>query len=66
MHLTIEEILDYWFNSTKTLDLEILNRYQALWKKAYLGEYDHWMDNAKGSLALVIVLDQLPLNIFRG
>ncbi len=41
-------------------------RYQDTWERANRGELDHWMQTAQGCLALVIVLDQFPLNMFRG
>jgi uncharacterized protein (DUF924 family) len=33
---------------------------------ASLRALDGWMDNAEGALALVLLLDQIPRNIFRG
>lgn len=29
-------------------------------------ELDHWMESPEGSLALVLLLDQIPRNVFRG
>lgn len=55
-----------WFNSTPALDDEIRSRFEPLWRRAATGELDHWLDSAEGALALVIVLDQLPLNMYRG
>lgn len=69
------EILDYWFtepvsrhwfSATPELDQEIGDRYQRLWVQATEGQLDHWMTSAGGCLALVILLDQFPLNMFRG
>ena len=74
MNIKPEEIIDYWFSdriknqwfsSTPELDKEILERYEALWEKAARGELDEWSKSSTGSLALIIVLDQLPLNMFR-
>lgn len=56
----------HWFASTPTLDAEIRKKYQRLWERAAAGELDHWQDSPDGALALVIVLDQFPLNMFRG
>jgi uncharacterized protein (DUF924 family) len=70
-----DEILQYWysdfmqkhwFSSTPALDTEIRERYRQLWEHAAAGGLDHWQDSPEGSLALVIVLDQFPLNMFRG
>ncbi len=55
-----------WFNSTPELDHLIRSRYEALWLRAQAGELSGWEASADGALALVIALDQLPLNMFRG
>lgn len=34
--------------------------------KAKKGEYDDWVDSAEGAIALIILLDQVPRNIYRG
>ena len=41
-------------------------KYQAVWNKASAGELDDWANDPDGCLALVIILDQFPLNMFRG
>lgn len=73
--ITPTEILDYWYSermrkhwfaSTPALDREIRERYQALWAQAAAGELDHCQETPEGALALAIVLDQFPLNMFRG
>ena len=60
------EIGKHWFASTPELDAEIHQRFQPLWQRAAAGECDAWADSAAGALALIIVLDQFPLNMFRG
>lgn len=74
-HLTPQDILDFWyseemqgrwFSSTPALDDEIRNKFESLWRKAAAGELDGWQETPEGCLALAIVLDQLPLNMFRG
>jgi len=55
-----------WFASTPELDAEIRERFEPLWRRARAGELDAWLDHPDGALALVIVLDQLPLNMYRG
>lgn len=55
-----------WFRSTAALDREICRRFLALWRRAASGELEGWAGGPEGALALVIVLDQLPLNMFRG
>lgn len=71
----IQDILAYWYSprisqrwfaSTPALDDEIRARYEGLWQRAAAGELDDWAATPEGALALAIVLDQLPLNMFRG
>lgn len=60
-----ERIKKHWFRSTPELDAEMRGKFEALWEMAAKGELNHWAETADGALALVIVLDQLPLNMFR-
>lgn len=55
----------HWFASTPDIDQEILTRFAVLWQQAKSGELDVWKQTAQGCLALIIVLDQFPLNMFR-
>ena len=75
MDITPKEIIDYWFSdrvkhqwfsSTLELDKEIIEKYEAVWEQASLGELDHWENDPDGCLALIIILDQFPLNMYRG
>ncbi len=59
-------ISKHWFASTPALDDEIRTRYATLWRHAAADELADWAETPDGVLALVIVLDQLPLNMFRG
>lgn len=56
----------HWFNSTPTIDTQIKQRFESTWQAATRHELDHWCQTAEGCLALVIVLDQFPLNMYRG
>ncbi|MCW8889479.1 MAG: DUF924 domain-containing protein [Sedimenticola sp.] len=60
-----EPVCNHWFAATPELDSEISARYESLWGLACEGQLDHWMTSAEGCLALVILLDQFPLNMFR-
>ena len=73
--ITPESIIEFWysdktksqwFNSSKKLDEEIKDNYEHAWKAAIRGEYKQWNESAIGCLALAIILDQFPLNMFRG
>ena len=68
------EILDFWFVETAPVqwfqkndefDGLIRERFGALYEKAKDGFYDGWMQDADGYLALCILLDQFPRNMFR-
>ncbi len=61
-----ESVKAQWFNATQALDDEIRERFQRMWQAAVRGELDNWLDFAEGCLALAIVLDQFPLNMYRG
>ena len=61
-----EEASKHWFNSTKAFDRALLEAHEQTWLDAKQARLDHWQQSAVGSLALVILLDQLPLNMFRG
>lgn len=56
----------YWFKSTPEFDDSLRERFLELYELAMHGQLDDWRDTAPGSLALVILFDQIPLNIFRG
>lgn len=61
-----EPARSHWFDVTADLDAAIRSRFLTLWEAAAREELDWWADTASGALALVIVLDQFPLNMFRG
>jgi uncharacterized protein (DUF924 family) len=44
----------------------VRRRYLGLWQRASAGELSAWESSDDGALALVIVLDQFPRNMFRG
>ena len=61
-----EPMRKQWFASTPQLDAAIKERFEITWKAAVHGDYDDWRNSPDGCLALTIILDQLPLNMFRG
>lgn len=54
-----------WFNSSAALDAEIAARFGELWQAGRDGALRAWESDAPGALALTILLDQFPLNMFR-
>jgi uncharacterized protein (DUF924 family) len=57
---------DRWYAQNEAFDAEVRRRYFALWRNAAAGQLDAWEQSDDGALALVIVLDQFPRNMFRG
>ena len=55
-----------WFHKDAAFDAEIAARYRASCEAAAAGRLAHWETTPEGALALVILLDQFPRNIFRG
>lgn len=55
-----------WFDSSPEFDGQLKQRFLAVWEAAARGDLSDWEATAEGALALVIVLDQFPLNMFRG
>ncbi|WP_417514878.1 DUF924 family protein [Minwuia sp.] len=55
---------DYWQQSD-AVDARIVAVFSDLYEKAAGGNCDHWQETPEGALALVIVLDQFPRNMFR-
>jgi len=56
----------HWFNSTPAFDQIIVSRFLTLYESAKNDELSEWVNDADGVLALIILLDQFPLNMFRG
>jgi len=61
-----ESVRPLWFRSTPDFDAQIRDRFRSTWQDAMAGQLDTWAQTPEGALALVIVLDQWPLNMFRG
>jgi uncharacterized protein (DUF924 family) len=55
-----------WFQKSETFDREIRERFLPLWEEAARGGLGRWGATPLASLALLVVLDQFPRNIFRG
>ena len=55
-----------WFRKDDAFDREIRERFLPLYEQAVRGDLRAWHDAPGECLALVIVLDQFPRNMFRG
>ena len=56
---------DRWYRRDDAFDAEVCRRFRGLWQCAAAGELASWETGDDGALALVIVLDQFPRNLFR-
>ncbi|MGD9538507.1 MAG: DUF924 family protein [Alphaproteobacteria bacterium] len=71
-----EALLGYWFNPATekrwfappdaAFDAEIADRFAELYADARAGGLDYWRETPRGTLALVVALDQFPRHMFRG
>ena len=68
------EIIEFWFSELKAenwfvqndeIDKTIIDRFSEIYTKATAGELDDWQNKPEGALALIIILDQFPRNMFR-
>jgi len=55
-----------WFMGGPEVDQELRARFGAAVEAALAGELDAWAETARGRLALVLLLDQLTRNCYRG
>jgi uncharacterized protein (DUF924 family) len=55
-----------WFEKDTKFDDNIRVRFLALHEAASTGKLTNWEASAEGALALLILLDQFPRNMFRG
>ena len=55
-----------WFQGGATFDDDCRDRFHDAHFTAARRECEDWIDSAEGALALVLLLDQIPRNIFRG
>jgi uncharacterized protein (DUF924 family) len=55
-----------WFRKDDAFDRECRERFLPLHERAAAGALYRWENEAQGSLALILLLDQFPRNMFRG
>ena len=73
-HAAIGEIIsfwraagpDKWFEADEDFDQTIRSRFLSIHEAAARGDLAAWEEAADGTLALAILLDQFPRNMFRG
>ena len=57
---------DRWFKKDAAFDDEIRRRFLATHETAAAGKLTDWEQSTEGALALLLLLDQFPRNMFRG
>lgn len=60
------DITERWFKADTTTDDTIRCLFGDDCRWALRGDFDHWAERPKDLLALIILLDQFPRNIYRG
>lgn len=55
-----------WFGGGAQTDRLVAERFSRDVEKAAAGSYDGWRATPRGTLALLLLLDQFPRNIYRG
>jgi uncharacterized protein (DUF924 family) len=68
------DILDFWLGEVGSkgwyaggaeLDAEIRDRFAEIWQAARDGGLEHWVDGPAGTLAYIVICDQLARNMHR-
>jgi len=60
-----ERVTKLWYHSTPEFDAEVEQQFSAMYQAACDGRLDDWQATAQGCLALILLFDQYPLNVFR-
>ncbi|WP_431857595.1 DUF924 family protein [Azospirillum sp.] len=61
-----EDVKPYWFAPSPSFDRQVADTLLEPHERAAAGALDSWLDDVDGCLALCILLDQVPRNVFRG
>jgi uncharacterized protein (DUF924 family) len=61
-----EERRKLWFASDPRIDQDIKNRFLSNYEHAVAGQLQRWRDTPRTTLALILLFDQFPRNMFRG
>jgi uncharacterized protein (DUF924 family) len=73
-YATIEEVIAFWraagperwFTKDESFDAACRERFLVTHEAAAAGDLNEWELNPQGALALCLLLDQFPRNMFRG
>lgn len=61
----IDRRMDVWFGEDAAFDLDCKKQFADDVQAASEGKLDHWADEPRGRLALILLLDQFRRNIYR-
>jgi len=73
--LSPNEVIGYWLDDVgpsgwyaggEELDQQVRDGFEAGWTEAMEGAYALWLTYPTGTLAYIILMDQMPRNMFRG
>ncbi|NET55767.1 MAG: DUF924 domain-containing protein [Symploca sp. SIO2E6] len=59
------KIRKFWFTKNPEFDQEVRSRFLSVYQQAAAGQLDQWRTSPHSCLALIILLDQFPRNLFR-
>jgi uncharacterized protein (DUF924 family) len=62
----IPERMKLWFSADPARDSALAEQFTGLVEDCADGRMHQWLDDPEGRLALILALDQLPRNLFRG
>ena len=74
MRINAEAVLNFWFNDTPprqwfskdpAFDALVRERFLELTRQAIAGDLGRWSETPQGGLALVLLLDQFPRQLWR-
>lgn len=63
---TLKTQLKLWFFRDPKSDQDLAERFGSFVDRARFGEFDSWTTTPRSALCLIILLDQVPRNIYRG
>jgi uncharacterized protein (DUF924 family) len=61
----IAECSHRWWSKKSAVDLDITQRFEAVMSLAQERALDHWASSPQGLLALILLTDQFPRNVYR-
>lgn len=54
-----------WYEQSDALDEAVRTQFEPIWREACDGKFSLWLTYPTGALAYIILMDQLPRNMFR-